>query len=744
MKRGKNWKVLLAVIVAFTMTFSNFQMSFAVNAETPVEDGIANQESITTETPDDEGAVSGDNGEGLQQGASDESSEEEQTGVDERSVTGTDEQVSSGSGDAQGATEPAVGDQTGRRAVKKAPASPLKAAGDPSVIEMQKRGIQVNLFDYGPASIDDGWSSDDDLTRPQNNQGINANKTLKFYSNGLPGNGYNNWTGSPSYDQGTGAAANQGIVQNTLEGGYPKLAVGGKDSLAYLFDPETSNGSRTDYLGVDGLLYKANSEDSGSDYRVKYACENHYARLNESTKQFTLSDPYYCSEEEASGPIGFFPFTDPDTSKTEVSGANMRPNGGYYNHHFGMTMDAYFAVNESGRLDGEDMTFEFSGDDDMWVFIDGVLVLDIGGIHQPVSGIINFKDGTVSMRQAPIYDGDNEEATIMSAVQQVGTDNRYQAADGKNSYYYDTNGNLELITGDDMNLAKIFERAGKTWNSEPYVKHHIQAFYLERGGMYSNLDISMNLMMVKSIDVQKKVVNEDGEEITVFSDYYADKDDTYDYAVNIAKEGSTTDFFRYDGTDDSSSHKYKFDGYEVYEYNGSEWVKMADSAKPPFSSDGVISLKKNQKLRINGIPIDRTYYIQELNVDSDKYSDTMIDDEVLDKTEDDGTYSVDSDKTTPEVTEVTTFSNVAIEKKEPHKNETDPYEGNGTLGGVRPGDEITYEISYSNTYDKAATVKITDQLDANVEFVSADYGGTLSDGTVTWNLEDVEAGKEGT
>ncbi|MBR2512037.1 MAG: hypothetical protein IKE49_03110, partial [Firmicutes bacterium] len=68
MKRRKNWKVLVAVIVALTMTFSNFQMSFAVNAETPAEDGSANQESITTETSEDEGAVSGDNGEGLQQG----------------------------------------------------------------------------------------------------------------------------------------------------------------------------------------------------------------------------------------------------------------------------------------------------------------------------------------------------------------------------------------------------------------------------------------------------------------------------------------------------------------------------------------------------------------------------------------------------------------------------------------------------------------------------------------------------
>ena len=79
----------------------------------------------------------------------------------------------------------------------------------------------------------------------------------------------------------------------------------------------------------------------------------------------------------------------------------------------------------------------------------------------------------------------------------------------------------------------------------------------------------------------------------------------------------------------------------------------------------------------------------------------------------------------------------------PNKKETAPYEGTGVLGGVKVGDEITYEINYRNYKAEAADIVIKDTLDTNVEFVSADNGGTEADGVVTWTLTGVEAGKEG-
>ena len=104
----------------------------------------------------------------------------------------------------------------------------------------------------------------------------------------------------------------------------------------------------------------------------------------------------------------------------------------------------------------------------------------------------------------------------------------------------------------------------------------------------------------------------------------------------------------------------------------------------------------------------------------------------------------DGDTATVQVGNDSEFTLNTVENPVPEKKETKPYEGTGLLGNVHVGDEITYEISYRNYKSEAADVIIKDKLDKNVEFVSADNGGTLSDGVVTWTLAGVEAGKTGT
>ena len=104
----------------------------------------------------------------------------------------------------------------------------------------------------------------------------------------------------------------------------------------------------------------------------------------------------------------------------------------------------------------------------------------------------------------------------------------------------------------------------------------------------------------------------------------------------------------------------------------------------------------------------------------------------------------DGDTATVQVGNDSEFTLNTVENPVPEKKETKPYAGTGLLGNVHVGDEITYEISYRNYKSEAADVIIKDKLDKNVELVSADNGGTLSDGVVTWTLKEVEAGKAGT
>ena len=91
---------------------------------------------------------------------------------------------------------------------------------------------------------------------------------------------------------------------------------------------------------------------------------------------------------------------------------------GIPNFYTGMKMEARFSQPKNGKLDnGDDMIFKFTGDDDMWVYIDDVLVLDVGGIHEPLSVTINFATGKVTNPAGSSLAG---EKTLYQIFQDVG------------------------------------------------------------------------------------------------------------------------------------------------------------------------------------------------------------------------------------------------------------------------------------------------------------------------------------
>ena len=165
--------------------------------------------------------------------------------------------------------------------------------------------------------------------------------------------------------------------------------------------------------------------------------------------------------------VGFFPFDNSDSTK----------NANKYG--YGTEFDIDFYMSETGKLtaaDGtqKDITFNFSGDDDVWVYVDGVLVLDLGGAHKVSSGSINFSNMQV-IYKAAVDSSDN----INNRTADPKTDDKY-ATDEK---YVTT-----------VDLAKIFKANGAEFNNKNSSKKHtLQMFYMERGSFDSNCSISFNL-----------------------------------------------------------------------------------------------------------------------------------------------------------------------------------------------------------------------------------------------------------
>lgn len=360
-------------------------------------------------------------------------------------------------------------------------------------------GTTVNLFDYWVVDGNNDSSKNINNYNKNDNTGINKGHQLKF--NGGAGTGINKWTGR-SDTKGFGRLS---FVKNTLVNGYPEIdgtyasnnthGTYEDESLDYLFNSASQANDKQDgkavYNNVQGLFqlkdgyYVYDSYGKSDDSSGK---SGNYAVYNPTTNSFNVynSAGVYKSKVLDTNLGQFFPFDSAGKVFKEENG-QLSPIGitddenDKLNHHFGMSMTTEFVQPNGGKTTkDENMIFEFSGDDDVWVYIDGVLVGDLGGIHEKATLKIDFATGDVHVGH--IDNANDEEETIENTT----ILNMFQAAGADTTNF---SGNTFL---------------GST-------KHTLSFFYLERGAGASNMSLKFNLATLPSSEVAK--VDQNGEAV---------------------------------------------------------------------------------------------------------------------------------------------------------------------------------------------------------------------------------------
>lgn len=493
------------------------------------------------------------------------------------------------------------------------------------------------------------------------------------------------WTTSGKQANGGGSVALMGIMKDTLVNGLPVV----------------SQGQQVDVFSEDAIPGKTVCSDV--DFQFVYNENTGYYSYNSAlnhaqynSKEKTLElyvqslAPSDTPAGDSHGNAGFYPFEDinkaytntgytsmtvetwkeklekdafeliPAQYSTDIVTTSSTNPASTAEVHYGLQVKSDFYLPEGKKINGQEMIYEFTGDDDLWVYIDGKLVLDIGGGHTYVSGSFNLTTGKVWV----------EKYTKLAA-----DDGGYypERVEGENLGYTDS-----FLTG-----------------LEDDQMHTIQIFYLERHGGVSNCRMRFNLPLVpsESVYVSKNLVNQEGKKLSVTPDV--------DYTFTL--------FTAADNDDNGDATGFSAYANEDYTVTGNG----APSGTQKTDANGQFKLKDGWIAIFQGIPRFTNVYVVESNPnDGYTYNQSTVS-----VNKDDATEYTFGSKTATKVMQLNESINFAfVNKMQTQPLTIEKQVVNGADGLINPEQKFQFTLDFTKAILETGTgaIAASDKSDTAV------------------------------
>lgn len=417
---------------------------------------------------------------------------------------------------------------------------------------------------------------------------------------------------------GIGTTLTQGLLSTNLVNGYPVATITGR-SLSELFGDGASANHlflANEYNETGYFVY-----DSTENF-AHFDGENFVVYENLGTSDFGGNKPSLKHGQ-------FFPYNDltpgvyaknnPENLYTaiqeELPDSNPRKYERLYetgkpDYYFGMELEATFVQTPSG-LDawGHDIIYEFTGDDDFWLYVDGELVIDLGGIHSAVAGSVNYSTGDVVV---------NGVHTTLYDIFRENYSNRYPDLSDEEVESY---------------LNDIFEYENGHYLFKDHTTHTMKVFFMERGGGASNLKMKFNLSTAKYGDVtlSKEISGTDKMEFTSVK---------FPYQV----------FYKNEGDEEWTRLQQRLIGTQ----DGYGWAATYKNSEDPLAYDeekvingvryqDVFYLKPGESADLHLLNDGAEYYIKEVGLDINDYNHVYVNQEEVSGTDPDADAIEDAD-----------------------------------------------------------------------------------------------------